>query len=396
MECFRYFNLILLSSLLLSLTESLAISPDSQMPVGRRKLPDKLLIGYANSSDEENKVIKAIEDGVNVIVWAFLELKRSTTGQEPSLVPVTSLDFNKVQNLIHRLDNQGYDDTVHLISFGGWNGPHLETSTGKEQGSNNIELAVEEWYKAWKLYAGDIFHGIDWDLEGHDDLESKTNMFTLECLEFMGQISQLAKKDGYVIGMAPPQSYLDIDSPRFSRYVNLQELDRPWHNEFHYFGANVYSYLLSKFGDSIDFVSVQFYESYSKAAMAIFHERKSSSSYLESYVRDLAVANSQSFQVNFEDDPELEYSSRRVYFPLSKLVLGFANGWAKDDSQNKTLFVDPTAIATAYNNLQKDGIAPRGLMYWVITEEGNQEVYFAKRLNEILDIRSSSGSDAEL
>jgi chitinase len=339
----------------------------------KRKLPEKLLIGYANNCDE--KVASAVKDGVNVVVWAFLELRKAQD-DDGDLIPVTSLDLEQVQNMIRRLDDQGYGDTVHLISFGGWNGPHLETTNG---------ITPEEWYRVWEQHVGHIFHGIDWDIEGHDDLESPTNVFSRDCLEFVGQISQLAKKDGYIIGMAPPQSYLDIHSPHFSRRVNLTESDRPWHSEFHYFGANVYSYLLAKYGDYIDFVSVQFYESYSRAAMDIYHHKKSPSAYLESYVRDL-VANNQSFPVNFDDDPSLEYSSRRISFPLSKVVLGFANGWAKD-SGDKTLYVEPEELATAYKNLLDSEIAPRGFMYWVIAEEGTKEVYYTRGLNKILNVR---------
>jgi chitinase len=339
----------------------------------RRELPEKVLIGYANNCDE--KVVNAVREGVNVVVWAFLELQNAQDTDD-GLVPVTSLDLKRVQDLIRSLDDQGYEDTVHLISFGGWNGPHLETSGG---------ITPEEWYRVWKQHAGDIFHGIDWDLEGHDDLASPTNLFSRDCLEFVGQISRMAKKDGYIIGMAPPQSYLDIHNPNFSRSVNLTESDRPWHNEFHYFGANVYSYLLAKYGDSIDFVSVQFYESYSRAAIDIYHYKKSPSEYLESYVRDL-VANNQSFNVNFEDDPSLEFSTCRISFPLSKLVLGFANGWAKD-SGDKTLYVEPEELASAYNKLHDSGIAPRGFMYWVITEEGTKKVQYTRDLNKILNVR---------
>ena len=43
-------------------------------------------------------------------------------------------------------------------------------------------------YDKWKDKVGDMFHGIDWDLEGHDDLDSPTNIFSIECLEKMGSI----------------------------------------------------------------------------------------------------------------------------------------------------------------------------------------------------------------
>ena len=119
--------------------------------------------------------------------------------------------------MITSLDNEGYQHVVHLVSFGGWNGPHLES-----------KLTNVEWYNHWKDSVGDIFHGIDWDLEGHDKLDSPTNVFSINCLEKMGTVSKLATEDGYIIGIAPPQSYLDVQSSKFSRYVNLTEPDRPW------------------------------------------------------------------------------------------------------------------------------------------------------------------------
>lgn len=39
-----------------------------------------------------------------------------------------------------------------------------------------------------------MFHGIDWDLEGNDDLNSPYNYFTKDCLDKMGQISHLMKQ----------------------------------------------------------------------------------------------------------------------------------------------------------------------------------------------------------
>ena len=38
---------------------------------------------------------------------------------------------------------------------------------------------------------------------GNDDFQSKYNIFTPQCLDLMGQMSQLAKQDGYVVAMAP-------------------------------------------------------------------------------------------------------------------------------------------------------------------------------------------------
>ena len=65
------------------------------------------------------------------------------------------------------------------------------------------------------IYVG--FDGFDWDIEGNDDMNSKYNVFTTECLDLMGEMSQLAKKDGYIVAMAPAESYLDPTTTLFDR-----------------------------------------------------------------------------------------------------------------------------------------------------------------------------------
>ena len=303
------------------------------------------------------KVLDAVREGVNVVIWAFVEMTivesdDNLTTKEAKCI--SRFDRECAKKTIEQLDAEGYNDTVHLVSYGGWNGPHLPDC-----------FTAEEIYAAWKDHCGDIFHGVDWDLEGHDDLESPTNSFSITCLDNMVKFSKLAKADGYIIGMAPPQSYLDVQVTHFSRHVNLTDSTRDWHGDFHYFGANVYAYLLSKGGDYIDFVSMQFYESYSRAGMEIFHNKMSQDDYIEFYVNDLVATRHESFFVDFDTDPTLDYPSRYVHFPLSKLVLGFANGWGADDD-DKVCYFEPEQISNAYRNLIDSNLAPRGFMYWVM------------------------------
>ena len=262
---------------------------------------------------------------------------------------------------------------------------------------------------------------IDWDLEGHDNLQSKTNVFTVNCLENMGRISQLCYENGYIVGMAPPQSYFDISSSKFSRYVNYTDTSNErddWHNDFHYFGRNVYAYLYSKYEHYIDFVSIQFYESYSRAGLAIYHKHINPAQYLISYIQDNidevvdTTMNHQersiSFYVNFDQEPLLNYTSRDVVVPLSKLVFGFPNGWAapathKDkNEEEKALYIDPKQIDIAYNELLTPAtesspchhlnISPRGFMFWVIDEEGTNDIHFTTGLNNILRIRTNNNN----
>ncbi|KAG7359182.1 glycosyl hydrolase family 18 protein [Nitzschia inconspicua] len=364
----------------------------------KRPLPDRLLISYTTQCSP--KVVQAVENGVNVVIWAFCEMiavpshhdnDTDESGNRRNTAQcISRFDRDCAKEMIANLDTAGFQDTVHLVSFGGWNGPHLPD-----------ELTAEDMYRAWKYHCGDIFHGIDWDLEGHDRLDSPTNVFSTRCLENMGRFSELAKQDGYIIGMAPPQSYLDVDTPHFSRKVNLIDNTRDWHEDFHYFGANVYAYLLAKYGTYIDFVSIQFYESFSRAGMKVYHEHTSQENYLYDYVYNLVTEQSGSFFVDFEQDPMLQYPSGKVKFPLSKLVLGFANGWAPaaganfiDDTNDKVCYFDPIQIERAYKRLSDINVSPRGFMYWVMDEDGNKGIDFSKSLNRILDTRRVENCDA--
>ena len=119
--------------------------------------------------------------------------------------------------------------------------------------------------------------------------------------------------------------------------------------------------------------------------MSVDHYGMAPTAYLQFYVNEL-IKNGQVYQVNFDKDPTLDYPSQKVLLPLSKLVFGFANGWAAGPGE-KTVFFEPKDIDTAYQNLAKAGTPPRGFMYWVIGEEGTNDVYYTAALNKILKIR---------
>ena len=142
----------------------------------------------AYASHNFDAVKTAIKDGCNVIVWAFVDFVLDETALEEKGVIKTTLDIPRLEKFINHLDSDGHDNVIHLISVGGWNGDHLDT-----------RLTAEKWYSAFQDSIGHIFHGIDWDLEGNDDLLSQFNTFTPECLQLMGEISILAKSGTCVI-----------------------------------------------------------------------------------------------------------------------------------------------------------------------------------------------------
>ena len=227
----------------------------------------------------------------------------------------------------------------------------------------------------------------------NDDLSSSLNYFPKKTMDMIGGISKLAKKDSYIVTIVPAQSYLDIHSPKFSQYVNLTDKDRDWHSDFHYFGQNTYAYLLAEYGDYIDLVLVQFYESYSRAAMEIFHHHIAPEAYLSFYVQGL-FNNHQQFYVDFEQDPDIGLKSKNVDLPLSKLVWGFSNGWALSiQDQQRHIFFQPECVQAAYQDLVDWMMEPRGFMFWNIDSEGDNGIFYSKELNNILHIRSSTNNE---
>ncbi len=188
--------------------------------------------------------------------------------------------------------------------------------------------------------------------------------------------------------MAPPQSYLDLSTTHFSRYVNLTDTGRRWHSDFRfpYTGANVYAYLLARYQDAIDMISVQLYESYSRAGFSVSQLGVPPATYVESYVENLALRHEKIF-IDFSQDADLNMEGQLVKVPLSKLVIGLANGWAKGKEGHKTLYLEPEDLTQAYQNLLQKGATPRGFMFWTIDEEGTNGVYMADDLNQFMFIR---------
>ena len=202
------------------------------------------------------------------------------------------------------------------MSVGGWDQDHPDDSCP----------ASEVWkaFKAWNrgvVARPDLgFHGydgIDWDIEGSDTPSNPANSMSVSLLDLIGEVSKMAKKEGYVVSMAPMESYLDPSTTLFNR--SLLQPYPEWENlapNFSYHGRNVLAYLLAKHGEvsleeeavggwgytalwkgwwggggviirdsegasdeekkkkllTFDIISVQFYETYSHANFAILHQ----------------------------------------------------------------------------------------------------------------------------
>lgn len=375
-------------------------------------LPENILVAYTSNTchdlEDMKKVTEAIKNGVNVLIWVFIAFEvievhvienrtcscglrpqeESSDYNRPRVRMKFNLDVQKYKIYRNYLTAMGYKHVKHLVAFGGWNGPHLPEG-----------FTAKELYDAFQSYNTQdeefqhLFDGIDWDLEGHDNIKSPTNIFTVECLNQMGEFSALAKSDGYIVSMAPPESYLDITSRKFSRLLNLTYSD-PWHQDFQYHGSNAYGYLLAKWNDVFDFVFLQFYESYSHAAYQIYHVGQDPTAFLVDYVHFLSSQGEGLF-VNFENDPLVGLKNQFVPLSLTKLVFGFANGWAKNHNLGeKTVFFDKHSIQGAYDILAVTCQKPRGLGFWVVEEEGAHGIVYAKDLHSILlDIKEDGLSE---
>ena len=346
------------------------------------KLPEKLKIGYANWGECDEKIYEAVQNGLNVIIWFSLDM----AANEDNTIPIFKRgpDYECVSKMVKRFKDNNYS-VINLISIGGWNSPHP-----------NTKFKANEYYQEWVKFNNIItneenefygFDGIDWDIEGNDNMESTINHFTFEELDLMGEFSQILKKEGYIVSMAPAESYLDPSTSEFSLSLlhNYPEWEKEFPN-FTYHGRNAYAYLIAKYSiNTFDFVSIQLYEGYTHALYKYEREKKS----FGEIINDLVDNLTKGYLVDFKKDSNDNLEKAIIKIPEDKIVIGLANGWACD----RFLFVDEKNIVKGYNYLKKQGKDVRGFMFWDISDEGKipnskntdnkNPFYMAKVLNNI-------------
>ena len=89
------------------------------------KINDKIIVGYANWNQCDDSIIQSVLDGVNVIVWFSINLDSG-----PAISNGPNMDcVGKISNQIQTLGLE----VVHLISIGGWNSPHPDTSSSAQE-----------------------------------------------------------------------------------------------------------------------------------------------------------------------------------------------------------------------------------------------------------------------
>jgi hypothetical protein len=368
---------------------SAAVTPSSS--ASPRALPRAVVGGYSSWGHCGDDIVRACEQGVNVVYWFAINLAPSPTG----------LDLDCIANVSATLRALSLP-TTHMVSVGGWDAPH-------PTGYANASAMYSEW-KAWNehvvarpgLETG--FDGVDWDLEGADNVSSPTNSMTPQTLDLVGGFSQLAKADGYLVTLVPCESYLDPTTSRFDG--SLLWAYPEWHPEFKYHGHNAYAYLLSRYGTTVaarepsalstssvqtfDAVTIQLYESFAHASFNTSEREppQTGAEYLESWVPRLAAG----WDVDFGSAPEFGWPSATVSVPAQQLVLGLGNGWA-GGPDHKSVLLMPDQLAAAWASLAARNLSVRGGTFWSIPQEGTvppaggSPLFLAIALNSILHTR---------
>jgi chitinase len=379
----------------------------SWIPRPLPSLSTPLIIGYAH---DPTKVEKAIEDGVNVICWSFVDMIETLETMEPSTPEnkdqqqpttttttspssaffQTNLNIRSIQ-----LIREAYPSVIHLAAIGGWNGPHpLGITCGTEWCRLFVQFNQQHNF---------VFDGIDWDLEGHDDIDtSPTSKFTFSILNVMADFSLEAKKTyGMIVSMAPAESYLDPllasssssispnteEKESFSLALNLPPRS-PWDKNivrsFQHAGRQCYAYVLHRAGiQTFDWISLQLYEAFSAFTYdTTITKHHPDSNNIDTRrlqanaIFDRANAFVSGFPVHIHGDMN---ETIRVQVPLSRLVIGVANGWADGV---KFCQVEPASIHDANIRLKETvGGGLRGVMFWSIDEEGTNNVHMASSLS---------------
>jgi hypothetical protein len=349
-----------------------------------RALPRTVIGGYSSWGHCGDDIVRSAQRGVNLIYWFAINL-----GPDPA-----GLDLDCIANVSLTLRQLSLP-TVHLVSVGGWDAPHPSPSSSYPNASSV--------YLAWKAWNENVvarpgfeagFDGVDFDLEGNDNVTSPSNTMSAETLDLVGGFSQLAKADGYLVTLVPCESYLDPTTPSFD--ASLTHTYPEWHPEFAYHGHNNYAYLLSRYGTSgavptFDAITIQIYESYAHASFNTTERMpvQTPAEYLMAWVPRLVAG----WRVDFASAPEFGWPTQNVSVPASQLMIGLGNGWAGGADHKSVLFM-PDELAAAWAGLSALNISVRGAAFWAIPFEGTVPptggvpLFMSSGLNSFLHTRS--------
>ncbi|CAJ1376067.1 unnamed protein product [Effrenium voratum] len=355
----------------------------------KKSLPEgPIIAAWQNwGACNETETLQAVERGVNVVFWFATNLIKDPSTQQPLIVGGPNMAC--MARVRKKIEEKGLA-SAHLITIGGWNQPHPNTS-----------FSGAEWFQAWHHWNSALpkpFDGFDWDLEGNDNLVSRWNKFSPAVMQVVVDMSAAAKAAGYLVTMAPPTTYFrklrnhrwlwvkkvpKMACPgkwkrrEFNLYLNNTDPD--YHPEFFYRGMNSYAYMWAAApADTFDLVSVQLYENYSPALQAL-QSGMSCSQYLASFAKDFVDG----WVVNFNDTSLPLQGEITIKVPASRLLIGLSFG------NPKSAYFPPEAAGEAYEAATSQE-RPRGYAFWMIAMEGmhangtNVSVSFASGLNSFL------------
>lgn len=291
-----------------------------------------------------------MQNGVNIIIWSQIDFSSNEDNSSP--IFKGDIDYTCVAKMNQRfIENNLY--IINLLSVGGSGCPHINT---------DFTANEDEWIKFNQKISSAENHffgldGIDWDIEGNDDLESNNNYFTYKELEIIGKLSQLLKKERYIVSITPRESYLDPITNKFS--LSLINKSSEWENEFtenSYQGKNIYAYLIAKYSlNTFDFISIQLYEDYSHSLFKFVKQNKTFGEILDDLIGNLTHG----YEVDFNVDPNSGLGKKIIKIKQNKIVIGLANGWAS----NMFLFVNEKNIIEGYDYLKEHKKDVRGFMF---------------------------------
>ena len=332
------------------------ILSNKQIPL----LPSHLKIGYASWNQCDDKIFTSIQQGLNVIIWFSIDL--STDPQTNKPIITRGPNYEDVAKMIYKIKQNGYNNIIHLISIGGWNSPHPSTNhTATEYMDTWLNFNRNISKPEYDFYG---FDGFDWDIEGNDDFNSNSNHFTIKELDIMGELSVLAKQKGYIVSLAPAESYLDYTTSEFS--LSLLYNHNEWINEvpnFNYHGRNTYAYLIKKYGINVfDFISIQLYEGYTHT----LYKYKRQGIKFGKILEEIIINLTKGYEVDFTKVKESGLNKEIITIPNEKIVIGLANAWA----DKQFLFVNKDDLIEAFDYLKINNIKCKGIMFWDLKDEG--------------------------
>lgn len=379
--------------------------------VSAKELPSPVIMGYQNWGEcNANQTIRAAMEGVNVVIWFAITFSTADgeDGRENGIAISGGPDSKCMADVAASLDERNLP-TTHLISIGGWNSPHPP-----ERFSGGELFAA---FHAWNTGLPWPYDGLDWDLEGNNNPSSPYNTLTPTTLNQMLDLSAAAKASELVVTLVPAQSYFDQTTSSFN--TSLLSSYEDWHPEFTYRGTNCYAYLVaaaaagkanaSPFSSAstssafaFDAVSVQLYESWSRAGQALFQPPlEPAVTYLRRLWGTLTSDTAGGWVVDFGEEgawPGLRLAGPHpVPLAPANLVVGLSRGSA--DGSGKSAFFRPVDAGAAYEATAASR-RPRGFAFWNIAGEGEgangtaAPLSFAPALNAFLHVRASATATA--